>query len=69
MWKFVVSEVGEEVAPKITAMIIDLPIEDLKLILESHSLLLTRIAQAAGLLGLDKDYLKLIKDFPALPSF
>jgi len=37
-------------APKVTGMLIDLPIEDIKLIMQDWSLLQTRVQQASELL-------------------
>ena len=41
--------VGQK-APKVTGMLIDLPIEDIKLIMQDWSLLQTRVQQASELL-------------------
>ena len=42
---------GNEMAPKITGMLIDLPIEDIKMIMQDWGLLQTRVQQASDMLS------------------
>ena len=50
IYEFVTHIIGTTKAPKVTGMIIELPIDDIKLIMQSWSLLNTRIQQASDLL-------------------
>jgi len=50
IFDFIKQIAGPEMAPKVTGMLIDLPIEDIKLIMQDWSLLQTRVQQASELL-------------------
>ena len=50
IYEFVNKLVGEK-APKITGMLIDLPISDIQLIMQNYDLFKTRVAQASELLA------------------
>ena len=49
LYEFVAQLVGPQ-APKITGMLIDLPINDIQLILQNYDLFKTRVGQASDLL-------------------
>lgn len=49
LYEYITQIVGPK-APKVTGMLIDLPIEDIKLIMQDWSLLNTRVVQASELL-------------------
>ena len=49
LYDFITHIVGPK-APKVTGMLIDLPIDDIKLIMQDWSLLQTRVQQASELL-------------------
>ena len=49
LYEYIQQIVGHK-APKVTGMLIDLPIEDIKLIMQDWSLLNTRVQQASELL-------------------
>jgi len=49
LYEYITTIVGPK-APKVTGMLIDLPIEDIKLIMQDWSLLNTRVQQASELL-------------------
>ena len=50
LYEFVAQLVGPQ-APKITGMLIDLPINDIQLILQNYDLFKTRVGQASDLLS------------------
>ena len=50
LYEFITHIVGPTKAPKVTGMLIDLPIDDVKLIMQDWSLLNTRVQQASDLL-------------------
>ena len=50
LYEFVAQLVGPR-APKITGMLIDLPINDIQLILQNYDLFKTRVGQASDLLA------------------
>ena len=50
LYEFVAQLVGSQ-APKITGMLIDLPINDIQLILQNYDLFKTRVGQASDLLS------------------
>jgi hypothetical protein len=50
-YEFIDALIGAEKAPKVTGMLIDLPIEDIKLIMQDFSLLQTRVQQASELIA------------------
>ena len=50
LYEYIAQLVGTTKAPKVTGMLIDLPIEDIKLIMQDFSLLQTRVQQASEML-------------------
>ena len=50
-YEYIDQLIGSEKAPKVTGMLIDLPIEDIKLIMQDFSLLQTRVQQASELIA------------------
>lgn len=50
IYEFVEKIAGEEFAPKITGMLIDLPLEDIKAYLQNFNVLEEKVKQAEGLL-------------------
>lgn len=50
LYEYIHQIVGNK-APKVTGMLIDLPIEDIKHVMQDYSLLNTRIQQASELLN------------------
>ena len=50
-YEFIDALIGAEKAPKVTGMLIELPIEDIKLIMQDFSLLQTRVQQASELIA------------------
>ena len=50
-YEYIDQLIGADKAPKVTGMLIDLPIEDIKLIMQDFSLLQTRVQQASELIA------------------
>ena len=50
LYEYIAQLVGTTKAPKVTGMLIDLPIDDIKLIMQDFSLLQTRVQQASEML-------------------
>lgn len=51
IYEYVEQIAGEEAAPKITGMLIDLPIDDIKAYLLNYSTLIAKVKEANDLLG------------------
>lgn len=54
LYPYVVKKVGEK-GPKVTGMLIDLPVDDLKVVMQDYSLFCTRVNQAVEMLEQHKD--------------
>ena len=50
-YEFVIKVVGNEMAPKITGMLIDLPLQDIKQMMQDWNLFQTRVRQADEVLS------------------